>query len=425
MTKLTGNETWTWGPDQQEAFDQIKKQICTELILLIPRREGIFKIEVDTSNYVKGAILYQEQDKVFKTIAYLSVAMSPTERNYDAADKELSAIITALTHWRHCLMGATEDFEIWTDHKNLTYFRSPQKLNRRQARWMQELSNYHFTLHHIPGEKNVKVDTLSRLAEYKKGEEDNKNLIHLKDHLFRGIKQEKEKLLVKRLKNNAKIPTKGSEFTAGHDIYSIEEKEIPSGGSPPISTGISITIPNGTYARIAPRSRLAVKNMIGVGAGVIDADYRGEVKVLLFNHRKQSFLVKDGDRIAQLLLEKIKNINTEEVEKLDETSRGGQGFGSSSIREVQMGNLDEEVRKAYKDFQVDTDIQGRMTKKRDEWYKDDNRILFFQEKMLVPDRKDLRERVISQNHDTPITSHAGINGTLKQISRDYWWPTIR
>jgi dUTP pyrophosphatase len=282
--------------------------------------------------------------------------MSPAEQNYDVADKELLAIMTALTHWHHYLMGATEDFEIWADHKNLTYFRSPQKLNRRQACWMQELSNYHFSLHHIPGEKNVKADTLSRLAEYKKGEEDNKDLILLKDHLFRGIKQEKEKLLVKRLKNNAKIPTKGSELTAGHDLYSIEEKEILSGGSSLISTGISITIPNGTYARIAPRSRLAVKNMIGVGAGVIDVDYRGEVKVLLFNHGPQSFLVKGGDRIAQLLLEKIKNTDTKEVEELDETSRGSQGFGSSGIREVQIGNLDTEVRKAYKDFQVDTDI---------------------------------------------------------------------
>jgi dUTP pyrophosphatase len=258
----------------------------------------------------------------------------------------------------------------------------------------------------------VKADTLSRLAEYEKGEEDNKDLILLKDHLFRGIKQEKEKLLVKRLKNNAKIPTKGSEFAAGHNIYSTEEKEIPSGGSSLISTGISIAIPNRTYTRIAPRSRLVVKNMIGVGAGVIDADYRGEVKVLLFNHGTQSFWVKDGNQIAQIISEKIKNTDTEEVEELDETSRGSLGFGSSGLREVQIGNLDEQVRKAYKDFQVDMDIRGRMTKRGDEWYKDDNGILFFQEKMLVPDIKDLRERVISQNHDTPITSHAGINGTI-------------
>jgi dUTP pyrophosphatase len=62
-----------------------------------------------------------------------------------------------------------------------------------------------------------------------------------------------------------------------------------------ISTGISIAIPSGTYARIIPRSGLVVKNMIGIGAGIIDTDYRGEVKVLLFNHRKQSFCIKDGN----------------------------------------------------------------------------------------------------------------------------------
>jgi RNase H-like domain found in reverse transcriptase len=103
--------------------------MCTELILSIPWREGLFKIKVDVSNYAKGVILYQGQDKIFKTIAYLSTAMSPAEQNYDAADKELSAIMTALTHWHHYLMGAIENFEIWTDYKNLTYFRSSQKLN--------------------------------------------------------------------------------------------------------------------------------------------------------------------------------------------------------------------------------------------------------------------------------------------------------
>jgi Reverse transcriptase (RNA-dependent DNA polymerase)/RNase H-like domain found in reverse transcriptase len=60
MTKLTGNEIWTWGPDQQEVFDQIKKHMCTELILSIPQREGLFKIKVDVSNYAKGTILYQK-----------------------------------------------------------------------------------------------------------------------------------------------------------------------------------------------------------------------------------------------------------------------------------------------------------------------------------------------------------------------------
>jgi RNase H-like domain found in reverse transcriptase len=63
-------------------------------------------------------------------IAYMSNAMTPAEQNYEITDKELLAIMTALMHWRHYLMGAEEDFEIWTNHQNLTYIRSPQKLNR-------------------------------------------------------------------------------------------------------------------------------------------------------------------------------------------------------------------------------------------------------------------------------------------------------
>jgi deoxyuridine 5'-triphosphate nucleotidohydrolase len=295
MTKLKGNEPWTWGSDQQKAFNQIKKQMITELILAIPWCNSKFKIEVDTSDYAKGAVLFQQQDNQWKTIAYMSNAMIPAEWNYEIADKELSVIITVLIHWHHYLMGVEEDFEIWTNHQNLMYFRSPQKLNWWQARWTQELSNYNFTLHHLPGEKNVWADTLSRVTGYDKGKLDNTGVTILKDQLFRGIKTEKEKLHIKRLCKEVKCPTRGSDEAAGWDLYSTEEKEILSRGHSLITTGISIAIPQGTYAWIAPRSGLVVKNMITTGAGVIDADYRGEVKVLLFNHGKQPFLIKNGD----------------------------------------------------------------------------------------------------------------------------------
>jgi dUTP pyrophosphatase len=157
------------------------------------------------------------------------------------------------------------------------------------------LSNYNFTLHHLPREKNVRVDTISRLVGYDKGKTDNMGITVLKDQLFRGIKQEKNKLQVKKLQKGARCPIQGSEGAAGWDLYSTKEKEIPSGGHSLISTGISIAVPSGTYARIAPRSGLAVKQMIGVGAGVIDSDYRGEIKVLLFNHGKQPLCIKDGN----------------------------------------------------------------------------------------------------------------------------------
>ena len=81
-------------------------------------------------------------------------------------------------------MGAKQEFEIWTDHANLQYFKKPEKLNRRQARWLTELQEYDFTLHHIPGKSNSKADILSRRPGFNRGAEDNDNVILLPNSLF-------------------------------------------------------------------------------------------------------------------------------------------------------------------------------------------------------------------------------------------------
>lgn len=94
-------------------------------------------------------------------------------------------------------------------------------------------------------------------------------------------------------------------------------------------TDIQIELPSGCYGRVAPRSGLAAKNFIDVGAGVIDEDYRGNVGVILFNHSTVPFEVKKGDRIAQLICEQIFYPSIEEVETLSITERGAGGFGST------------------------------------------------------------------------------------------------
>lgn len=139
------------------------------------------------------------------------------------------------------------------------------------------------------------------------------------------------KLQIKKLKEKAILPKKANEFAAGFDIFSAEDKIIPSKSKSLVSTGISIAIPYGNYGRIAPRSGLAAKNFIDVGAGVIDVDYRGEVFVLLFNFGDEDFVVKEGDRIAQLIIEKISILDIEEVDELNKTCRGDGGFGSTGI----------------------------------------------------------------------------------------------
>jgi len=93
----------------------------------------------------------------------------------------------ALEEWRHYLIGAKDVFEVWTDHQNLQYFQQPQKVNRRQARWLTELAQYHFTLHHKPGTSNVKPDFLSRPPGLDKRENDNESTILLPEYHFRSL----------------------------------------------------------------------------------------------------------------------------------------------------------------------------------------------------------------------------------------------
>ncbi|EUC45180.1 hypothetical protein COCMIDRAFT_96284 [Bipolaris oryzae ATCC 44560] len=138
-----------------------------------------------------------------------------------------------------------------------------------------------------------------------------------------------QQLQVQLLSANAKAPTKGSAFAAGHDLYSAVDVVIPARGRKLVGTDIKISVPVGTYGRVAPRSGLAYKHGIDTMAGVIDADYRGPVGVILANLSDEDFEVKIGDRIAQLVVEKIAMPNVVVVEELEQSVRGAGGFGST------------------------------------------------------------------------------------------------
>lgn len=136
-------------------------------------------------------------------------------------------------------------------------------------------------------------------------------------------------LLVKPHSDNAQIPTRGSAEAAGYDLRSVNEYEIPPHQQVVVETDIAIKCPPGTYARIAPRSGLAAKYRIDVMAGVIDADYRGTIKILLINHGDAPYNIIKGDKVAQLILERIVTPEVQVVDELDATQRGQGGFGST------------------------------------------------------------------------------------------------
>ena len=141
------------------------------------------------------------------------------------------------------------------------------------------------------------------------------------------------KILIKKLDSKVKLPSYKTDGSSGMDIMAFLDKPISilPQKSELIPTGLSIAIPNNTEVQIRPRSGLAIKNNISVlnTPGTIDSDYRGELKVILYNHGNKEFIVNNEDRIAQMVLAPIIKANFEEVENLPETIRGKGGFGST------------------------------------------------------------------------------------------------
>lgn len=135
---------------------------------------------------------------------------------------------------------------------------------------------------------------------------------------------------IKKLADDATIPTKSNVSDAGWDLYSSGMATIVySGERKLISTDISIAIPDGYCGLIWPRSGLSVNNGIDILAGVIDSGYRGEVKVCMLNTSDTLVHIHPGDRVAQLIIQKVEDVSFTEVKNLDDTSRGDGGFGST------------------------------------------------------------------------------------------------
>ena len=143
------------------------------------------------------------------------------------------------------------------------------------------------------------------------------------------------KVLIKKLSHKAQIPIYKTEGSSGMDLMALTEDKIviKPNKSALVPTGLSVAIPNDTEIQIRPRSGLAAKSSISVlnTPGTIDSDYRGELKVILFNHGDKEFIINNGDRIAQMVLVPILKVQFEEVQDLPKTIRGSGGFGSTGI----------------------------------------------------------------------------------------------
>jgi RNase H-like domain found in reverse transcriptase/Reverse transcriptase (RNA-dependent DNA polymerase)/Integrase zinc binding domain/Chromo (CHRromatin Organisation MOdifier) domain/Retroviral aspartyl protease len=180
------DQKWSWGEDEQRAFDEIKTRVTSSPILRFADDSKAFRVEADSSDFATGAVLSQQSvdDLRWHPIAYYSKSLNAVERNYDIHDKEMLAVMRALEEWRHFLEGAQHQVEVWTDHKNLEYFMTAKKLNRRQARWSLYLSRFDFVMHHRPGSSMGKCDALSRRVDHNPEGDDNRDIVLLRPEFF-------------------------------------------------------------------------------------------------------------------------------------------------------------------------------------------------------------------------------------------------
>jgi len=171
-----------WSGRKQMVFEDLKMAVTTAPVLMSPQDSEPFRVEADSLDFTTGAVLSQQStaDGKWHPVAFYSKSLSSMEQNYEIHDKEMLAIICVLEEWRHFLEEATHLVEIWTDHKNLEYFMTAKKLNRRQARWSLHLARFDFLLHYRPGRTMGKPDTLSRRADHENGALDNENIVLLR-----------------------------------------------------------------------------------------------------------------------------------------------------------------------------------------------------------------------------------------------------
>lgn len=137
------------------------------------------------------------------------------------------------------------------------------------------------------------------------------------------------KLYVRRLHSDAKLPSYAHDTDAGMDLYALQDVTITSGERVQVQTGIAIAIPDGYVGLVWDKSGIAHKSGLKTLGGVIDAEYRGEILVGLINLSNHTYIFKKGDKIAQMLIQKVEHPEIEEVDELDVTVRGEGAFGST------------------------------------------------------------------------------------------------
>ena len=171
LYQLTRKEVkFSWKEPQQKAFDKIKQLVTSKPVLKAFDPDKVVRLETDSSDFGLGGQMSQLNDAgIQQPVAFYSKKLDKAELNYPIYDKEFLAIVNCLKEWRHYCMGSMHTVEVYTDHKNIAFFTTTQKLSGRQVRWAEALAGYDIKIIHTKGTENGRADALSRRPDYENG----------------------------------------------------------------------------------------------------------------------------------------------------------------------------------------------------------------------------------------------------------------
>jgi len=178
------NRQWDWSNECEHAFQRLKDVCASEPVLKTPNWTKPFIMHTEASGYALGTVIAQEHEDSIHPIVFHSWSLLPAEKNYDVHNRELAGVVFGFKCGCPLFLGAQHPVRMLTDHKNLQYFRELQKVTGQQARWIEFLQDFNYTLEHIAGTTNTIANLLSRRKDLNKGVDSDLPHTLLPDHLF-------------------------------------------------------------------------------------------------------------------------------------------------------------------------------------------------------------------------------------------------
>jgi hypothetical protein len=246
---LRKDAPFVWGQKEQEAFARLKAALASAPVLATPDNTKPYTVHTDASGYAVGATLSQENSEgVLQPVAFLSKKMNAAQRNYSVHEWELLAIIEALRAWRCFLYGAATPIDVFTDHSSLQWINTQPNLSARQSRWVEQLQDYSFKVHHLAGERNGAADALSRRADHEAAHAaEAEARLRAGDTEAAQSRLRLEAAVLTRSRAGASVVESADAASGGGDLGS--EQEEASASAP---SAVSVPSDNGSSGVVAP-----------------------------------------------------------------------------------------------------------------------------------------------------------------------------